>query len=430
LSSFQFVFAFLPICIIAYYFIWSYKDSTIKCLTSVLPSIIVATIFILTNSHHWSSNPSLPEVINLVDMKKNPTVFFNKSYTFSPVRILNCFGFNPFLNLRTKDISIRPIEWTGELKDESKQLINVIGANIPGVNLVGADAERTFMARANLRDAKFERAYLRGANLAASDMRSANLSGAFIRLVNFRNADLRGVNFENVSIEDYNDPTYLIGPNFQGARFDWEKIKFDNRPFPVNLLKLPINEFYIAVCKNNMSSILNLQYYSKNLPLSYLGLTNTDDRNCFRLSNVGKLLDCLEFPFLLDQEIRNGNLTHKTFSPYFSLEEAIMSSFDLSQSTFNYVNLKSAIFINARLQCTQFVGANLMNADFTDADLSHANFENAILTGATFKNCINIETVTPLDVRNHIMKIMKLKQDEESANKESANKEKTDKNTP
>jgi len=415
LSASTFFFFILCQALLIYFYfsrIISFNNKLSWLRPSIVLTVILITMILLPHNFLFSGkNHAIdPVPIDYSLPESKPIEFPGNLPSLSNwiLRGLNKMDVNPFLDLRTTTLSKRPENWSGLLKDEDNQISLVTGANLPGVDLRGADLERSFLARANLREANLAGSYLRGANLAYADLRDASLKGAYIRLVNFRNTDLRGVNFEKIQIADYDDPTHLMGPNFQGARFDYKYFKpgggptkdGDKKYFPFDLIKIPDRQKHIHDKIKKELDIINddidiseLLYSTKNLPLAFFGINGVEDLRQFFDNPVGERLKDLGFKPLTDSELRTGKLRCKKFSPNFSLEDTNFKGFDLSHSIFRKVNLRRAIFIDSNFKFTDFTGADLTGCEFKNTDLEGTIFKDSILTGATFTGCINIEKV-------------------------------------
>jgi uncharacterized protein YjbI with pentapeptide repeats len=129
--------------------------------------------------------------------------------------VLQEIGFRPFANIAREDVSTKPSNWTGDVKEYPL----VKGAHLPLANMQHAYAELTFLVNADMRGANLSNAYLSGANLARADLSlaempwadlpAANLSGANLSrtnlsYANLTDADLSGANLSHVNLSKAN----------------------------------------------------------------------------------------------------------------------------------------------------------------------------------------------------------------------------------
>ena len=359
----------------------------LSLITSTISMSLFLSVFIFS-----SANARIERIILNEDKK-----LFPLSQRIQIASYLNDLNCNPFLDLRNAIISTPPDSWTGEPKDEIKQMRVTKGADLQQVDLRGADLESAFLGKSNLRGADLRGAYLRNANLIMADLRGAKLENAYIRLVNFKNADLRDVTFgKKVFIEDYDNPTYLKGPKFEGARFDWQKILKQPNLFPVCLIRDPDSTLDSNKLANEQNNE-DVTYYTVNLPLAYFGFETEKDWITFQTTSVevGDKLKRLNFPALTDIELRTAKINRKIVFPHaFSMKGAFFDNFEMTNVEFNKTYLFNSSFKSAKLHQVQFKDCDLRKADFTGADLECTDFTGSNLTGAIFEKCNNIEFAT------------------------------------
>ena len=127
--------------------------------------------------------------------------YFDPAYglrTWVP-RAMALFGYAPFANLETADISQKKSTWTGKKGQDPD---SVIAAQLSGTDLRYASADRAFFANADLEEADLRGAHLNEANLSGADLSyahlneadlwGADLSGAKLYSADLWGADLSG----------------------------------------------------------------------------------------------------------------------------------------------------------------------------------------------------------------------------------------------
>jgi uncharacterized protein YjbI with pentapeptide repeats len=315
-------------------------------------------------------NESL-KTIPLVDPKKKATNMASQlqfpgdhSQSLFPY-LLRKLNYYPFLDLRGRVVSRRPDGWTGHAEKEGDEMLAVSGADLEGADLRSMDAERAFFAKANLRRAKLQNAYLRFANLRGADLSEAQLEGTYLRGANLRDANLQGADLRKAIFSaDFNDPTYHIGPNFQGAKidrttlFDWKKIQQER-----------VNNFALAYF-----GVSDLKEWE-----------NGENKFLQGLRSIG-------ISKRTDDDLNHKSLPGATFDG-FAMSGADLRDFDLSNAKFRgkqpdrdpRMDLTEALFSRADLTGADFTDADLTGADFSDANLDKTNFQGANLSGANFK---------------------------------------------
>lgn len=113
--------------------------------------------------------------------------------------------------------------WNFQGRFNFHKIVDLIGADLIGVNLRSANFADFNLSNADLRsanliDANLRGAYLVGANLDGADLiranlRSAYLVGANLKSVNLRSADLRSANLVDADLRG----AYLVGADLRGA---------------------------------------------------------------------------------------------------------------------------------------------------------------------------------------------------------------------
>jgi uncharacterized protein YjbI with pentapeptide repeats len=334
---------------------------------------ITAIVTVLTGSLSVNCFRSRNHSLKEISLGGGETFPLSREDSFSStlgfVRFLSWCQSDPFIDIRSRFVSHRPESWTGHPRTEGDEMLAVSGADLESLDLRSMDAERAFLAKANLRWANLEGTYLRFANLREADLSHARLGRAYLRGASFRDANLQGADLVGAIFSiDRDDPTEMIGPNFQGAKID-----FRTRLDAVDLIESRVN----------------------NLALAYFGETERragDDTKVFILKTQLKaqleLMAKRGVPIKTDTELSMGMLIAKKFVGQ-ALSGADFSSFDLTDSSFtcscfNESDLSGAMFIGANLTRVRFVGANLQGADFTRAILDETAFERCKLEGTIF----------------------------------------------
>ena len=102
-------------------------------------------------------------------------------------RSLESIGVSPFANLRRQDVSTKPPNWTGDVKEYA----SVKGGHLRKANMQYADAYQALLVNADISGARLSNAELSDANLANADLSYANLANADLSHANLNGVDLR-----------------------------------------------------------------------------------------------------------------------------------------------------------------------------------------------------------------------------------------------
>jgi uncharacterized protein YjbI with pentapeptide repeats len=120
--------------------------------------------------------------------------------------------YDPYADLHDVDVSTKPENWTGDLK----QIPLVKGANLKFHNLRYARANFAFLVKADLRFANLQGALLEEANLQEASLKWADLQKASLIDVNLQKAKLHGADLRGA---------ILIGAKLQGADLQYAKLQ-------------------------------------------------------------------------------------------------------------------------------------------------------------------------------------------------------------
>jgi hypothetical protein len=139
----------------------------------------------------------------------NPTVGAYSLRRLVP-RSLEYIGVTPFANLVREDVSTKPPNWTGDVKEYPL----VKGAHLREANMQYADGYRAFLVNADMNAAQLSNAHLSEANLANADLSYADLANADLSYANLSNADLSVANLSGADLGE----AYLKGVDLRKAK--------------------------------------------------------------------------------------------------------------------------------------------------------------------------------------------------------------------
>ena len=259
-------------------------------------------------------------------------------------------GFRPFADLGRQDVSTKPSNWTGDVKEYPL----VKSANLPQANMQYANAYLAFLVNADMRQADLSKANLSEANLWNADLSdakllNADLSNAHLSKANLSNAHLSGADLSKADLSDANLPNaHLSNANLSGA--DLSKAKL----WSADLSDANLSEADLSEAE-----------------LDGANLSGAD------LSKADLLKTKLSLADLSRAKLWNADLS-----------DAKLSNADLSEAELYAANLSGADLTAARLSKTKLSGADLSKAKlwngstFSDAKLSHADLSGADLYGA------------------------------------------------
>ena len=111
-------------------------------------------------------------------------------------RILEYILLSPFAKLIREDVSTKPPNWTGDVKEYPL----VKGAHLREVNMQYADGYRAFLVNADMSLARLSNSYLAYANLSNADLSYADLSNADLSYADLSNADLSNADLSNADL--------------------------------------------------------------------------------------------------------------------------------------------------------------------------------------------------------------------------------------
>jgi uncharacterized protein YjbI with pentapeptide repeats len=123
-------------------------------------------------------------------------------------RSLEEIGFRPFADLGQQDVSTKPSNWTGDVKEyplvkgAHLPLANMHRANASGAFLVNADMHQAILSSADLSGADLSNANLSKANLVTANLSHANLSYANLSNANLVTANLCYANLSNANLSN------------------------------------------------------------------------------------------------------------------------------------------------------------------------------------------------------------------------------------
>jgi uncharacterized protein YjbI with pentapeptide repeats len=144
-----------------------------------------------------------------------------------PLAKLTLVGYRPYADLRDRNVSSKPENWTGD----SSEVSVIRGAQLERMNLRYAGAQYAFLVRASLRSAD-----LSGADLTGADLTDANLSGASLSNVSFwesiewLRANVYGV--ENAPEGFFNLAIHEGGAECLESSADWRAVIRGEAPRP------------------------------------------------------------------------------------------------------------------------------------------------------------------------------------------------------
>jgi uncharacterized protein YjbI with pentapeptide repeats len=113
---------------------------------------------------------------------------------------LEYIGLSPFANLVREDVSTKPPNWTGDVKEYPL----VKGAHLQEANMQYADGRYAFFVNVDMSYAQLSNADLSYANLANADLSYADLSKAVLWSANLSKADLSYANLSYADLEEAN----------------------------------------------------------------------------------------------------------------------------------------------------------------------------------------------------------------------------------
>jgi uncharacterized protein YjbI with pentapeptide repeats len=243
-------------------------------------------------------------------------------------------GFRPFADLGRQDLSSKPSNWTGDVKEYPL----VKSANLPQANMQHANAYLAFLVNADLRKADLSNANLSEANLWNADLSdakllNANLSGAHLSKANLTSAHVEGAD--------------LSKANLRGA--DLSKADLSD----ANLSKADLSDANLS---------------DADLSKAHLPDANLSEAN-------------LKGAHLWKAHFEKADLSEADLSKA-DLEEAYLSGATLFLAHLSEANLKNADLSKAILWGADFSKANLSFADLATADLSEADLYEADLSDA------------------------------------------------
>jgi uncharacterized protein YjbI with pentapeptide repeats len=122
-------------------------------------------------------------------------------------KILSLVGASQCAHVTTKDVSIKPVSWTGRITEGEPELSAVKGADLSYANLRYLRAFRAFLVNSQLDDSD-----LTGAVLNAADLRGADLTAALLN-----DADMAGANLSSMSTPSNLRYAELIGADLSDA---------------------------------------------------------------------------------------------------------------------------------------------------------------------------------------------------------------------
>lgn len=329
-------------------------------------------------------------------------------------------GYNAFADFSEKDVSTKPVNWTG--KDPS-QVDLVKGASLRARSLRYLDARRSFLVNADLVNADLRNADLGGTNLEHADLHGADLRGAEIGIgapweefligagssmpgtlanlkrTNLNEADLRNAHLLAVELQEANltfskmQGTVLSGVNMSGA--DLRDAELDglmeirNEPLDMGRITAHVElaqQQLDKACGDGATKLPSTPFVSLSIPLCPEEVPGMLAQHKLWHESKGRegkqvssrnLSDLkLDYAFLPGSSFARARLIHTMLS-FANLSQANLQGARLNMSVLASANLARANLRGADLQ-----RAFLDHADLTSADLSGANLENAILIGA------------------------------------------------
>jgi uncharacterized protein YjbI with pentapeptide repeats len=145
-------------------------------------------------------------------------------------RVMSDFGYTPFANLASADISIKPANWTGKSDSE---LESVTGLQMAGVDLRYADMRSAFLPKTILTDA-----HLEGADLFLADLRQAELAGAKLKGTDLMGAHLNGADLVGADLQGAD----LAGADMTGTDVKYADFRSTKRLMPEQLANVTNKE--------------------------------------------------------------------------------------------------------------------------------------------------------------------------------------------
>ena len=157
-------------------------------------------------------------------------------------RSLEYIGMSPFAKLSGENLSSKPPNWTGDIKEYA----SVKGAYIRGANMEYADGHRAFLVNADMSRARLSNSDLAYADLSNADLSYANLTNADLSIAKLSNADLSNADLTNADLSGAN----LSGANLSGANLSGTNLS------GANLLEANVSTSQLNKAKTDEHTLL------------------------------------------------------------------------------------------------------------------------------------------------------------------------------
>lgn len=258
--------------------------------------------------------------------------------------------------------------------DSQKDLQDLIldGIKLPCQNFCGARLRRLHMAESILSYADFSEASLNFANFRSSKMEQCDFSRADLTGADLSLANLEHSQFDSAILSHTN----FRGANLTGAHFSYANLS--HADFSEAILDGAI--FTNATIENAIFDKASMQRVN----LNHQSIKSTSFKSAI----------------LTESSLEGIHVSDNT-----SMQNAIMTSCNLSYSDFEKINLAFVTFENAQILSAYLCGCNLQGANLSQADLSdshlrHADLNNSILRKAILDNAdISGADLTNADLR-------------------------------
>lgn len=258
--------------------------------------------------------------------------------------------------------------------DSQKDLQDLIldGIKLPCQNFCGARLRRLHMAESILSYADFSEASLNSANFRSSKMEQCDFSRADLTGADLSLANLEHSQFDSAILSHTN----FRGANLTGAHFSYANLS--HADFSEAILDGAI--FTNATIENAIFDKASMQRVN----LNHQSIKSTSFKSAI----------------LTESSLEGIHVSDNT-----SMQNAIMTSCNLSYSDFEKINLAFVTFENAQILSAYLCGCNLQGANLSQADLSdshlrHADLNNSILRKAILDNAdISGADLTNADLR-------------------------------
>lgn len=252
-------------------------------------------------------------------------------------RGLEAIGFSPFANFLEEDISTKPSNWSGDIKEYP----SVKPARLRAANIQYANAAGAFLVNADMRDAHASHAELGEANLWHANLVGADLSSATLRYADLSEANLNGA--------------LLSKANLDGAKASGAHLSH--------------------------ADLVGALLADADLSSADLTSAHLSERISEETPAPGEDSPVMERANLSRDDLSDANLTNA------NLQGAILRKANCSRTNFSNANLSradlsGAIFSGAIFSDADLSGANLSGARLSGCHLSNAKLSNASLDGA------------------------------------------------